>query len=27
MAVHGDADGDGLLEYIDTSGHGLSNQG
>lgn len=24
---HGDADGDGLLEYIDTSGHGLSNQG
>lgn len=27
MAVHGDADGDGLLEYVDTSGHGLSNQG
>lgn len=24
---HGDADGDGLLEYIDESGHGLSNQG
>jgi glycogen debranching enzyme len=24
---HGDADGDGLLEYVDRSGHGLSNQG
>ncbi|MEV6816090.1 glycogen debranching N-terminal domain-containing protein, partial [Micromonospora sp. NPDC051296] len=24
---HADADGDGLLEYIDTTGHGLSNQG
>lgn len=27
MAESGDADGDGLLEYVDTSGHGLSNQG
>lgn len=24
---HGDADGDGFLEYIDRSGHGLANQG
>jgi hypothetical protein len=24
---YGDSDGDGLLEYIDESGHGLSNQG
>jgi glycogen debranching enzyme len=24
---YGDADGDGLLEYIDQSGHGLANQG
>jgi glycogen debranching enzyme len=24
---HGDADGDGLLEYVDESGHGLANQG
>ena len=24
---HGDADGDVLLEYVDRSGHGLSNQG
>jgi hypothetical protein len=24
---HGDADGDGLLEYVDRSGHGLANQG
>lgn len=24
---HADADGDGLLEYIDESGHGLANQG
>lgn len=23
----GDADGDGFLEYVDTSGHGLANQG
>jgi hypothetical protein len=27
MRNHGDSDGDGLLEYIDQSGHGLSNQG
>jgi hypothetical protein len=27
MRDHGDADGDGLLEYIDESGHGLANQG
>jgi hypothetical protein len=27
MRRHGDSDGDGLLEYIDQSGHGLSNQG
>ncbi|CUR58031.1 conserved hypothetical protein [metagenome] len=27
QAEHGDADGDGLLEYVDRSGHGLSNQG
>ena len=27
MADYGDADGDGLLEYIDTTGHGLTNQG
>jgi len=27
MRYHGDSDGDGLLEYIDQSGHGLSNQG
>ncbi len=24
---HADADGDGLLEYVDLSGHGLANQG
>lgn len=24
---HADADGDGLLEYVDRSGHGLANQG
>jgi glycogen debranching enzyme len=24
---HGDADGDGFLEYLDESGHGLANQG
>ncbi|MEU6263586.1 hypothetical protein [Saccharopolyspora shandongensis] len=27
MRNYGDADGDGLLEYIDESGHGLANQG
>jgi hypothetical protein len=27
MRRYGDSDGDGLLEYIDQSGHGLSNQG
>lgn len=27
MAEHGDPDGDGFLEYIDASGHGLANQG
>lgn len=27
MAEYGDADGDGFLEYIDASGHGLANQG
>ncbi|HEX5495935.1 MAG TPA: glycogen debranching N-terminal domain-containing protein [Mycobacteriales bacterium] len=27
MADHGDADGDGLLEYVDRSGRGLANQG
>lgn len=27
MRDHGDSDGDGLLEYVDRSGHGLSNQG
>ncbi|HEV3358159.1 MAG TPA: glycogen debranching N-terminal domain-containing protein [Pseudonocardiaceae bacterium] len=27
MRDYGDADGDGLLEYIDESGHGLANQG
>ncbi|MFJ5612892.1 glycogen debranching N-terminal domain-containing protein [Streptomyces sp. NPDC093221] len=27
LATYGDADGDGLLEYIDTTGHGLANQG
>jgi len=27
MADHGDADGDGLLEYVDHTGTGLSNQG
>ncbi|MFD4422392.1 glycogen debranching N-terminal domain-containing protein [Agromyces sp. NPDC058484] len=27
MRDHGDADGDGLLEYIDRSGRGLANQG
>ena len=27
LANHGDADGDGFLEYRDESGHGLANQG
>ena len=27
LGDHGDSDGDGFLEYLDTSGHGLSNQG
>jgi glycogen debranching enzyme len=27
MRDYGDADGDGLLEYVDTTGHGLTNQG
>jgi len=27
MAEHSDADGDGFLEYLDVSGHGLANQG
>ncbi|HEY1669748.1 MAG TPA: glycogen debranching N-terminal domain-containing protein [Trebonia sp.] len=27
ISQYGDSDGDGLLEYIDQSGHGLSNQG
>lgn len=27
MAEHGDADGDGFLEYVDESGRGLANQG
>lgn len=27
MRDFGDADGDGLLEYVDKSGHGLANQG
>ncbi|HEY0261163.1 MAG TPA: glycogen debranching N-terminal domain-containing protein [Lacisediminihabitans sp.] len=27
MRDFGDADGDGLLEYIDSTGHGLANQG
>ncbi len=27
MRDYGDSDGDGLLEYRDTTGHGLSNQG
>ena len=27
MRDYGDADGDGLLEYIDLTGHGLANQG
>ncbi|MET8183711.1 glycogen debranching N-terminal domain-containing protein [Streptomyces sp. NPDC005336] len=27
MSEHGDADGDGFLEYIDSTGRGLANQG
>ena len=27
MRDHGDSDGDGFLEYVDTTGHGLANQG
>ena len=27
LVEYGDADGDGFLEYIDASGHGLTNQG
>jgi glycogen debranching enzyme len=27
LAEHADPDGDGFLEYVDTSGHGLANQG
>ncbi|MFI6132283.1 glycogen debranching N-terminal domain-containing protein [Micromonospora sp. NPDC051141] len=27
LGVHADADGDGFVEYIDTTGHGLANQG
>ncbi|WBB70358.1 glycogen debranching N-terminal domain-containing protein [Micromonospora sp. WMMD812] len=27
LAHHADADGDGLVEYVDTTGHGLANQG
>ena len=27
IAEHGDADGDGFLEYVDSSGRGLANQG
>ena len=27
LGDHGDPDGDGFLEYLDTSGHGLANQG
>ncbi len=27
LTDYGDADGDGFLEYVDTSGHGLTNQG
>ncbi|MEO3780765.1 glycogen debranching N-terminal domain-containing protein [Micromonospora sp. B11E3] len=27
LGEHADADGDGLVEYVDTSGRGLSNQG
>ncbi|HEX2771296.1 MAG TPA: glycogen debranching N-terminal domain-containing protein [Micromonosporaceae bacterium] len=27
LGEHGDPDGDGFVEYVDTSGHGLKNQG
>jgi hypothetical protein len=27
LVTYGDADGDGFLEYVDASGHGLANQG
>lgn len=27
LGQHGDSDGDGFLEYLDTTGHGLANQG
>jgi glycogen debranching enzyme len=27
LGEHGDSDGDGFLEYLDTTGHGLANQG
>ncbi|MET7803107.1 amylo-alpha-1,6-glucosidase [Micromonospora chersina] len=27
LAEHADADGDGFVEYVDTTGHGLANQG
>ena len=27
LVEHGDSDGDGFLEYLDTTGHGLANQG
>ncbi|XTZ15158.1 amylo-alpha-1,6-glucosidase [Micromonospora echinospora] len=27
LGTHADADGDGLVEYVDTTGHGLANQG
>ena len=27
IVADGDADGDGFLEYLDTTGHGLANQG
>ncbi|WDZ87525.1 glycogen debranching N-terminal domain-containing protein [Micromonospora cathayae] len=27
LREHADADGDGLVEYVDTTGHGLANQG
>ena len=27
LGEYGDSDGDGFLEYLDTTGHGLANQG
>lgn len=27
LVLHGDSDGDGFIDYIDLTGHGLSNQG